>query len=88
MDVGVRALKENLAEYLDRASGGERITVTERGRPKAIIGPLPGGDNIVRGIADGWISPPKVDGPLPPAPQRHPASMSIQEMMDEDRGFD
>jgi prevent-host-death family protein len=35
VEVGVRELRENLAEWLDRASAGEEILVTERGKPKA-----------------------------------------------------
>src|SRR3989304_2803806 len=42
MDVGVRELKQRLSEYLDRAERGEIIRVTDRGRPKATLGPLPG----------------------------------------------
>ncbi len=42
MDVGLRELKERLSELLDRASRGEVIRVTDRGRPKAILAPIPG----------------------------------------------
>ena len=38
-DVGVRELKQRLSEYLDRAERGELVRVTERGRPKALLGP-------------------------------------------------
>jgi len=86
MDVGVRELKERLSEFLDRAARGEHLTVTERGRPKAVLGPLPGGDNIARGIAEVWITPPQAsDGPLPPRPARVRASDSVRDMIDEDR---
>ena len=85
MDVGVRDLKQRLSSYLDRAARGERITVTERGRPKAVLGPLPGGDNVERGIAEGWISPPEDDDAMLPAPRRFGAAVTVQEMIDEDR---
>lgn len=55
-DVGVRELKQRLSEYLDRAERGELVRVTDRGRPKAVIGPLPGRARIEEGIADGWIT--------------------------------
>jgi len=58
-DVGVRELKQHLSEYLERASQGETIRVTDRGRPKAMIGPIPGRDRIEQGIAEGWITPAK-----------------------------
>lgn len=35
--VGVKALKDSLSDYLRRASAGERIVVTDRGRPLALL---------------------------------------------------
>jgi prevent-host-death family protein len=85
MDVGIRELKARLSEYLDRAERGEVLRVTYRGRPKAIIGPVPLQDRIERGIAEGWISP--GDGQrLAANRRRYKAKVSIQQMMDEDRG--
>jgi prevent-host-death family protein len=55
-DVGIRQLKEHLSEYRDRAEGGEVVRVTERGRPKAVLGPVPGRAQIDAGIRDGWIT--------------------------------
>ena len=40
--VGVRELKARLSQYLKRVGRGERIVVTERGRPVAVIGPAGG----------------------------------------------
>jgi prevent-host-death family protein len=37
--VGVRELKNRLSELLRRVVEGERITVTDRGRPVAVLGP-------------------------------------------------
>ena len=56
MDVGVRELKQRLSAYLDRAERGEIIRVTERGRPKAMLGPLPGRFRLDEGITEGWIT--------------------------------
>jgi prevent-host-death family protein len=56
-DVGVRELKQRLSEYLDRAERGELVRVTERGRPKALLGPLPGQARLREGVAEGWITP-------------------------------
>ena len=39
--VGVRELRQNLSVYLRRISSGETLEVTERGRPVAILAPLP-----------------------------------------------
>lgn len=38
--VGVRELKSGLSKYLKRVALGERITVTERGRPVALLIPV------------------------------------------------
>ncbi len=54
-DVGVRELKQRLSEYLDRAERGELVRVTDRGRPKALLGPLPGRAHVEQGVAEGWI---------------------------------
>jgi prevent-host-death family protein len=56
-DVGVRELKQHLSEYLDRAQRGEVVRVTDRGRPKALLGPLPGQGSIEAGTQEGWITP-------------------------------
>jgi prevent-host-death family protein len=56
MDVGVRELKQRLSEYLDRAERGEIIRVTDRGRPKAVLGPLPGKVRLEEGVAEGWVT--------------------------------
>ena len=42
--VGVRELRQNLSVYLDRVKEGERLEVTEHGRPVALLVPLPDDD--------------------------------------------
>lgn len=37
--VGIRQLKNQLSQYLRRVRAGERLVVTERGKPVAIIAP-------------------------------------------------
>jgi len=59
MDVGVRELKQNLSAYLERAARGETIRVTDRGLPKAILGPVPGAARLDEGLAEGWITAPE-----------------------------
>lgn len=82
-DVGVRELKARLSEYLARAAGGEVIRVTDRGRPTALLVPLPGRFRLDEGIADGWIRPPENH---PPGPWRRArATRSVAEVLDEDR---
>ncbi len=83
-DVGVRELKQRLSEYLERAERGEVIRVTDRGRPKAVLGPLPGRLRIEEGVAEGWLTPGS-GARLRPA-QRAPGSRTVAEVLAEDRG--
>ena len=65
VEVGVRELRENLAEWLDRAAAGEEILVTERGKPKAVLSAAESAwDRMVR---EGRITPARGNPkPLPP----------------------
>jgi prevent-host-death family protein len=83
-DVGVRELKQHLSKYLDRAEQGEVLRVTERGRPKALLGPLPGRARIDGGIAEGWITPGSGER-LPPV-RRFSSSGRVLDALAEDRG--
>ena len=66
--VGVRELRENLSEWLDRAEAGEEIIVTERGRPKARIASAVAEDLIDQLIREGRATAPtRPRRPLPPA---------------------
>ena len=56
IQVGVRELKAKLSHYLDLAANGEVIRVTDRGKPKATLGPATE-TAIERGIREGWIRP-------------------------------
>jgi prevent-host-death family protein len=84
-EVGVRELKQHLSEYLDRAERGELVTVTDRGRAKALLGPLPGRARIEEGVADGWITPASPGVELGPA-RRWKSPRSVLDVLDEDRG--
>jgi len=83
-DVGVRELKAHLSKYLDRAERGELLRVTERGRPKALLGPLPGRARVEGGIAEGWIKPGSGAG-LPPV-RRFSSNSRVMDALGEDRG--
>ncbi|MGI8425929.1 MAG: type II toxin-antitoxin system Phd/YefM family antitoxin [Actinomycetota bacterium] len=91
MEVPVRTLKARLSEYLDRAEDGEVITVTSRGRPKALIGPADpsvppetADDLVRRGIRQGWISPGA--GKLDLSDHKgFRASITVEDLLREDR---
>jgi prevent-host-death family protein len=57
--VAVRELRQNLSVYLDRVKDGERLVVTEYGRPVAELTPLTAGAVSVleRLVAEGRARP-------------------------------
>ena len=83
-DIGVRELKQHLSEYLERAERGELVRVTDRGRPKALLGPLPGRARVEEGIAAGWITP-ALGGSLTSV-RRWRGRTPVLETLAEDRG--
>jgi prevent-host-death family protein len=83
-DVGVRELKQRLSEYLDRAERGELVRVTERGRPKALLGPLPGRARVEEGVGEGWIT--RGSGATLGAVRRGKARRRVLDVLGEDRG--
>ena len=83
-DVGVRELKQHLSEYLDRAERGELLRVTDRGRPKALLGPRPGRARVEQGTAEGWIKAGSGAG-LRPVP-RGKSTGRVLDALAQDRG--
>jgi prevent-host-death family protein len=83
VEVGIRELKRHLSEYLDRAARGETLRVTDRGRPKAILGPVPGRARIEEGIRAGWIVPGS-GAPLSPV-RRARSPRRVLDVLTEDR---
>ncbi len=84
MEVGVRELKAKLSEYLGRAQRGEVVTVTERGRAKAVLGPVPGRVHLERGVAEGWITRPGREGLR--QVRRHRSAQRVLDVLGDDRG--
>lgn len=83
MEVAVRELKAKLSAYLQRAAAGEHITVTDRGKPVAVLGPLIGTVDLEAAAEAGWLTRATGSG-LKPV-RRFPALRSVQEALDEDR---
>ncbi len=60
--VGVRELRQNLTKYLRRVQRGERLEVTERGRPVAVLAPIANTESsLTRLISSGRVLPPTGD---------------------------
>ena len=83
MDVAVRELKAKLSAYLQRASAGEVITVTDRGRPIAVLSPPIGAVDLDAAAEAGWLTRATTTGLRPT--RRFEARGSVQEALDEDR---
>jgi len=77
-EVGIKVLKDHLSEYLRRAQEGERIVVTDRGAPVAVLAPVEEGKEarlaweLARAGEASWsggkprgsAAPPKVRGKM------------------------
>jgi prevent-host-death family protein len=85
---GIRALKQNASQVVARVAAGEIVTITDRGRPVALLAPIPAGrlDTL---LAAGRARPAKgrlVDLPVPPDRDDRPSlSQRLSEMRDEER---
>jgi len=40
-EVGIRALKQNASQVVAQAAAGETVTISDRGRPVALMSPIP-----------------------------------------------
>lgn len=83
MEVAVRELKAKLSSYLKRAAAGELITVTDRGRAIATLGPVLEAVDLTAGIAEGWITPASRSGLRPV--RRARSETSVLQALAEDR---
>lgn len=53
--IGIRELRQRASEYLRRVEAGETIEITDRGRPIALLTPIPKAPPIERLRASGDI---------------------------------
>lgn len=70
--IGVRELRQRASEYLRLVESGETVQVTDRGRPVALLVPIPARDPLERLEAEGRLARAEGDllelgAPLPPA---------------------
>ena len=92
--VGLKALKDKLSEYVRAAAAGETVVITDRGRAIAEIKPAaPIPDRykdhpvLARGIREGWITP-AARGPDWPPPRTPIKGYTLEKLLadlDEDR---
>lgn len=86
--MSVRELRQHLSRYLRRVERGERLVVTERRRPVAVLGPLPENEDVLDYlIAIGEATP--ASGDLldlpPPVRVEGPSSEEILDELRADR---
>lgn len=88
--VGVRELRQRASELLRRVAAGETIEVTDRGRPVAVLAPLPDGGALERLRASGDVTPATkaiadLPKPLPLAPGQEPPSAILARLRNDER---
>ena len=88
--VGVRELRQRASELLRRVEAGETIEITDRGRPVAILAPLPDDSPIERLNATGDLLPGHGDlddlpDPLPLEPGQEPPSRVLERLRRDER---
>lgn len=54
---GIRELRQRASDLLGRVARGETIEITDRGRPVALLTPLPEGSPLDRLRASGEVEP-------------------------------
>jgi prevent-host-death family protein len=88
--VGVRELRQRASELLRRVAAGETIEVTDRGRPVALLSPLPEAGPLERLRAAGEVDPAVADpdelpAPLPLRPGQEPPSTVLARLRRDER---
>jgi prevent-host-death family protein len=86
--VGVRELRQRASELLRRVERGETIEVTDRGRPVALLAPIPDRGSLGELRASGQLDPAAADiGGLPdplPLPAGGPSASDVLAVLRRD----
>jgi prevent-host-death family protein len=90
MTVGIRELRQRASELLRLVEGGETIEVTDRGRPVAILAPLPdqGPINRLQALGDLIQARQYLDDlpdPIPLDPDQEPPSRVLDRLRRNER---
>lgn len=88
--IGVRELRQDASRWLREVEGGETIEVTSRGRPVALLVPVPEKQGLARLIAEGRATPASRDfrtlpPPRPPKPGVPLPSEILARMREDER---
>jgi len=90
ISIGVRELRQRASEYLRRVEAGETVEVTDRGRPVALLTPVPTGSALDRLRAAGETTLPvgsidDLPDPLPLRPGGESPSIRLDRLRDDER---
>ena len=88
--IGIRELRQNASAWLREVQDGATLEITDRGRPVALLVPLPKGHVIEELIRAGRISPGAgnlldLGPPLPPRPGVPLPSEILEQMRADER---
>ena len=86
----MRELRQRASELLRLVAGGETIEVTDRGRPVAVLAPIPGGSPLEQLRASGDVAPAEGDledlpEPLPLPAGKEPPSTVLERLRRHER---
>jgi len=84
MDIGIRELRDGLSRHLAEVRKGHTLTVTDHGKPIAMIVPVQQPTTLDQLIAKGLVRPARDRGrkPLPPPVK---ATGSVSELVADQR---
>lgn len=87
---GIRELRQRASELLRRVEAGETIEITDRGRPVAVLAPLPNQGPIEHLRATGDLEPAGADlsdlaEPLRLGPGQEPPSRVLERLRRDER---
>jgi prevent-host-death family protein len=86
--VDIAELGRDPAQYVRRAKAGERVVVTDQGRPVAELGPAPLQGSVLDPlIAEGKVRPPKRRGELPEPLKLDLEPGALTRALEEVRGY-
>ena len=87
---GIRELRQRASELLRRVEAGETIEITDRGRPVAVLAPLPRDSPIAQLRATGDLIASELDlrslpDPLPLRSDQEPPSRVLERLRLDER---
>ena len=82
--IGIRALKENASAVVAQVAVGETVTITDRGRPVALLTPYHASP-LERLRASGQLRPAKHDSRSLPPPLPNTTGVSVSDALAQTR---